>query len=213
METIRIIVGNLVIMILVAAFLELLLPLHGTRRFVQVIMGVFILAVILNPVVSFFKQAPLLNLSFSKVVDEKSSELRSILAQGEVLRQTTVRQARDAYQKRLEEQLAVMVRLIPGVQDAKARVILESTPSLQAMGAISKVYITVWAGAKNSESNIEPVGRIEMGRDAGQGEQEKEPDSAIQKNLISEVKCTVTSLFGLRPEQVFVNFEFSGQVN
>ncbi|MDH7576217.1 MAG: stage III sporulation protein AF [Bacillota bacterium] len=214
METIRFIVRNLIFLVLLAAFLEMLLPLRDARKFVQVILGLFILAVILNPVVTFFQQTPLFNLDFSREARGKGEELRSILAQGETLQQATVEQARGAYVKRLEEQVVVMVRLVPGVGEAKARVELAPSSSLQALGTINKVYVTVKPGQEaRGEGIATPVEEIRIGKEVQERDQSSQINrvySYDKRELLSRVQETIASLFGLRSEQVIVKLEFPG---
>jgi len=51
METIYLIVRNIIFIILLAFFLEMLLPLKETRRFLEVVVGLFVVLSILNPLV------------------------------------------------------------------------------------------------------------------------------------------------------------------
>ena len=53
METIYLIVRNIVFIVLLAVFLEMLLPLKETRRFLEVVVGLFVVLSILNPLVSW----------------------------------------------------------------------------------------------------------------------------------------------------------------
>jgi len=212
METILSVVRNLVFLVLLAAFLELLLPLKDSRKFVQVILGLFVLAVVLNPIVSLFCQTPLLSLNYPAKLDDEREELHSILAQGEVLQQAAVGQARTAYVERLEQQAAALARLVPGVEEAAAEVELAPSSSLQSLGVISKVFIRVKPGQKERGAGlVNPVEKIKVGKEALQEQEQlsqtNRNPSNPERGLLSQVQETVASLFGLRPEQVVVNLE------
>jgi len=208
METIRAVVRNLVFLVLLAAFPEMLLPLRETRKFLQVIMGLFVLVAVLNPIVTFFHQAPILNFGISENLETSVTELDSILEQGKALQQTNLEQARAAYVKRLEEQVAVMVRLVPGVQAAKARVILADVPFQQAQGTIAKIFVTIRPGQKkDGRSEIQPVESISIGSRPDNGPQQMQTTPPGSGELLAQVRDTVVSLFGLRPEQVVVNMD------
>lgn len=211
METIRLIVRNLVFLVLLAAFLEMLLPLRETRRFVRAILGLFILVTVLNPVVALFRQAPILNFETPGVVQSSRRELDAIFDRGKTLQQANTEQAQAAYVKRLEEQVAVMARLVPGVGSVQTRVVLDTAPSRQSLGAISKVYVTVAAGDKETETVVAPVEKVHIGEAAEQGqdpqEQPQKSPPVSEQEVLDRVQETVVSLFGLRPEQVSVNLE------
>ncbi|HHW40718.1 MAG TPA: stage III sporulation protein AF [Syntrophomonadaceae bacterium] len=207
METIRAVVRSLVFLVLLAGFLEMLLPLRETRKFLQVILGLFVLVAVLNPVVAFFRQAPVLNVGISEKQDAGTMQLDSILKQGKALQQTNLEEARTAYVKRLEEQVAVVARLVPGVQAAKARVTLAGTPLQQAEGTVDKIFVTVQPGQKNGDlSQIKPVENIGIiGSHLDGGPQQTQTTPPESGDLSARVHDTVVSLFGLRPEQVVVN--------
>lgn len=213
METVRLIVKNLVYLVLLAAFLEMLLPLKDSRRYIQVVLGLFILALILNPVVALFRQAPLLNLDLSREAEEGRGEVRSILAQGEELRQAAVEQARAASIKRLEEQVAVLARLVPGVEEAEVRVEPGPPSSLQSSEAIARIHVKIKVGQKGKDELTAPVEKIRIGKEAGQEAQSVRSSRVLseeERELLSRVQETVASLFGLRPEQVVVHLESRG---
>lgn len=49
METIYLIVRNIVFIVLLAVFLEMLLPLKETRRFLEVVVGLFVVTLYPEP--------------------------------------------------------------------------------------------------------------------------------------------------------------------
>jgi stage III sporulation protein AF len=203
LETIYLLVRNVVLIVLFAAFLEMLLPLRETRRFVEVVVGLFVLVTILNPVVAFFRQEPLLNLDLSQEMGE--DELSEILRKGKDLEQTTVVQAHNAYGKHLEKQMAVMARMVPGVAQAKVKVELASSPAQQSAGAVEKVYITIFPETDNNE-RIAPVERVEI----TPGSNQQSSQLALQPDggeIQVKVQETISSFFGLRPDQVVVSSE------
>lgn len=101
METIYLLVRNIIFIILIAVFIEMLLPMKETRRFLEVVVGLFVLITILNPIVSLIQQEPQLQLD---IQEGNKQELDEILNQGKQLQQVQVEQARSNYGKRIEEQ-------------------------------------------------------------------------------------------------------------
>lgn len=206
METISLIVRNLVFLVMLAMFMEMLLPLQGTRRFVQVIIGLFVVLAVLGPVVTLFGQQP--PLSFALPVDIKEAELRTILDQGQEMQEVTSSQEQDTYIRRLEEQIEVMCRLVPGVEEAVASVLL-SPSTAGSPGMVEKVLIEIQYGDRQV---VDPVTDIQIGGaqiDDAQIDSAPEAEAdtlATEQEIAGQVRETVAGLFGLQEEQVIVNF-------
>lgn len=207
METIFLLVRNVVLVVLLAAFLEMLLPLRETRRFVEVVVGLFVLVTILNPVVALFRQEPLLNLELSQ--GEGEDELSGILRKGKDLEQTATVQAYNTYGKRLEEQVAVMARMVPGVGQAEVKVELAAVSSQhQAAGAVERVYITIFPET-DDHKGVVPVERVAVAPGGSQPSSQVE-GVAVQPgsgDVQARVQETISSFFGLGPGQVVVSCE------
>lgn len=53
MQTLQTLVRNLAIILLLATFLEMLLPNKSMRGFVQMVMGLFVISAVLSPITAF----------------------------------------------------------------------------------------------------------------------------------------------------------------
>jgi stage III sporulation protein AF len=177
METIRQLVRNLALLVILAALLEMLLPLQGTRRFVQVIIGLFIMLTVLGPIVTLLKQQPPLHFALP-ASSTSSVDLNQILGQGQSLQKVTSDEEQATYVQSLEDQIEVMCRIVPGVKEAKATVLLSPDASLKSLGTVQKVTVEIQSGVQQ----------------------------AGDREIADQVQETVASLFGLQKEQVTVNF-------
>ncbi|HHY30377.1 MAG TPA: stage III sporulation protein AF [Syntrophaceticus sp.] len=199
METIYLLVRNIIFIILIAVFIEMLLPMKETRRFLEVVVGLFVLITILNPIVSLIQQEPQLQLD---IQEGNKQELDEILNQGKQLQQVQVEQARSNYGKRIEEQVAVIAQMVPGVEQAEARVQFAAGSSLDSVGVIEKVEIVI--KKERSQSIVDPVKRVSI--EPGDGEQAEEVEES-DEGLLKQVQSTVASLYGLQPSKVVVTME------
>ncbi|MDD4262451.1 MAG: stage III sporulation protein AF [Syntrophaceticus schinkii] len=199
METIYLLVRNIIFIILIAVFIEMLLPMKETRRFLEVVVGLFVLITILNPIVSLIQQEPQLQLD---IQEGNKQELDEILNQGKQLQQVQVEQARSNYGKRIEEQVAVIAQMVPGVEQAEARVQFAAGSSLDSVGVIEKVEIVI--KKERSQSIVDPVKRVSI--EPGDGEQAEKVEES-DEGLLKEVQSTVASLYGLQPSKVVVTME------
>jgi stage III sporulation protein AF len=199
METIYLLVRNIIFIILIAVFLEMLLPMKETRRFLEVVVGLFVLITILNPIVSLIQQEPYIELD---IQEENKQELEGIINQGKQLQQVQAQQARNNYGKQIEEQVAVIAQMVPGVEKAEAKVQFAAGSSLDSVGVIEKVEIMI--KKDRSQSIVEPVKRVSI--DPLDGEQAEGVEDG-DEGLLKQVQSTVASLYGIAPSKVVVTME------
>ena len=100
------IVRNVAIIVLLTSFMEMLLPNSSLQRFIKVIVGLFIMVTILNPILTFLKQDMVIsswqfNLPLRRNGYSSSSRSRSYdFQQHQIIGE---------YQARLEQQMEAMV--------------------------------------------------------------------------------------------------------
>ncbi|MGB4503801.1 MAG: stage III sporulation protein AF [Syntrophaceticus sp.] len=198
METIYHLVRNIVFIILLAVFVEMLLPMRESRRFLEVVVGLFVLVTILNPIVSLIRQEPFLEFEFE---EGNKKELQMILDQGKELQQVQESQARDNYGKQLEEQIAVVACMVPGVEEAETSVQFATGSSMESVVAIEKIEIVI--KQTSPQSIVEPVEKVSIGSGAGE---EKQVNTGTQ-DVLQKVQKSVASFYGLQPETVVVTLE------
>ncbi len=203
MEIIRQLVRNLAFLAILSAFLEMLLPLQGTRRFVQVIIGLFIMLAVLGPIVTLLRQQPPLNFTMPVNSGSGGVDLNKILEQGQSIQAVTSAQEQDAYVQGLDNQIEVMCRLVPGVTAAKATVTLSPDASLKSLGTVQKVVVELQSNSQQVVSPVEPV-------QIGSALSAVPSSPASRQEIVDQVQETVASLFGVQKEQVSVNFKEVG---
>ena len=161
LDAISDLVRNVTIIVLIAGFLEMLLPSGEIKRFVKTVLGLFILVSMLNPLLGLFDK---------NVVSEvlawqdpiKGAELSTILGRGEELSEEMNEKAVDMYSNNLAKQIETVVKLVKGVAwvEADVQMLIDKTnPSLKA---VDKVVLVVGTAAK--EGVKEGIEKIEIGR-------------------------------------------------
>lgn len=162
-------------------------------------MGLFVLITILNPIVSLIRQEPLLELEFE---EGNKKELQEILDQGKELQQVQEAQARNNYGQRLEEQIAVVACMVPGVDKAEAKVQFAAGSSMESVGMIEKIEILI--KKVGPQHTVNPVEEVSIS--SGGGEPAEQVDTSDQ-DVLEQVQKTVVSLYGLQPGMVVVTLE------
>ncbi|MBU2700934.1 stage III sporulation protein AF [Sporomusaceae bacterium BoRhaA] len=146
-------IKGIIYIVLFAAFLEFLLPSGQMRKFIRVIIGLFIMLAVLNPIVTVLSRGQPDEL-LPTWRDLGREDRKSKGASAEELVTMEQEMTRNVYKKELSRQIRAVVMTIAGVGDAQVTVDLEQAKSNQKNGAIRVVTITL---QKRGPTDITPV--------------------------------------------------------
>lgn len=205
-------VRNITIIVLLAAFIEMLMPTNHMTRYVRLVMGLFVIVSVLSPVMSFLDRGDTFEVVAWNYPTHKE-ELDSILENGEQIKSYTKEQALSELQSRLEGQIKALVRLVPGVANVDASVQLDAGDGL-SFGTIKEVLLWVTAGPREGGTNgedshgkVRPVDPVYINeqRPAGdQGSMTGQPSGDKVDRLVEEVRYTIANFYGVSPQRVQV---------
>lgn len=213
METLSDLVRSLAVTIILASLLEMFLPSNDMKRFVQVIVGLFILVTILNPLLGLVNKEWTTELQ-AWTAESKGVPLEEILTKGEQIRQENQTQAVEQYRQKLAAQVTGLANLVPGVEVRNARVEVKGQEGLP--GKVSKIQLTVAPAGKDklpdglSRPLVHPV-EIDLGKSteerglrvSGSGEAGRNPgQDSVPDQAVQQLKNTLANLYGIRPEAV-----------
>lgn len=197
MQAINDLVRSVAVIVLIAAFLEMLLPASEMKRFTKMVMGLLILVSILNPLLNFFNR-DLTEQVFAWQDSGGGTELDSILKKGEILSRDIDDRAADLYTQSMERQVETIVRLVKGVAWAKADVELDRSEERGRYCTIKRVVVVAGVGEKNTAlDRVEPVEIQIIG-------QEQTVDQAGDPGLKQQVTESLSSFFNLQEDQIHV---------
>lgn len=196
-------IKSIIFVVLFASFLELLLPNNSMQRFVRVIMGLFIMLAILNPVLAVIErqtttdQIPVL----ATRIDSNLATADVLLAANNVAEKRE-QLARNLYVRDLSKQIRATVMAINGVADAKVTVSIETnTPQIsKGMDKIKNVVVYIDPGITANEQKI---AKVTVGQTGSETPQESRKLSTV---MVDKVTRAVTELYQLRPGQVEVRW-------
>lgn len=188
MSSLNEIIRNIVVIVLLATFLDMLLPNTNLRRFIKVIMGLFIMVTILNPIINIFNQEATISAWDFNL--QENEDVDSILEKGKKISSDQNAEAAIEYKKRIEKQIEAMVHLIPEVDRVNCTAELASTEDLKNMGQIEKVFLEIYLGTsktKDQDQLVDPV-KIDLGQSQEkEGKKEEVNKSAIKSKVINLV--------------------------
>jgi stage III sporulation protein AF len=213
MDSIREWVRNLTLLIILASFLELLVPQNSMKRYIKLVMGLVILLGILNPVFALLRQEVTINVGLLDPEIPRGASLSEILRQGETFRQAAEAQGLRAFQIKVEREAERQALTVEGVAAAvaTARVALPGREPGQE-SEILEIQMAIQLGpnpegrGEGQVAAVEPIRIGEIGSEPlakpglTRGGETSSPDSAVAR----EVRRVVASHLGVPPERVKV---------
>lgn len=185
-------VKNIVVIILLASFLEMLLPASNLRPFVRFAIGLFVVIAILNPVLSFINKGEDIKVDAWDMKWEQE-QTDQVLEEGEELKQRILEQANAAVKGKVERQVGALAGLVPGVQA------LETKVDMDDRGKIRNIVLVVQTGSDETQDKVSEV-RVWSEHQVYSNQQEQE---AIKQKLLNLVQ----NLYGLDSSLIQIKFE------
>jgi len=216
LEILNEIVRSIAFIVLLAAFVEMLLPGEQIGRYVRLIMGLFIVVTLLTPIMDSLDNGLAYGVTAWNMPSDRG--VTSIIQKGGELKQKQEAIVLKEYVSRLERQIQAVAQLVSGVDRAEVSVELERSDSLY-MGDIKKVLITVWVKNPQEErlaekkepgkpedfkipekETVAPV-LVDLGAKTGQ---KVEHDQSLTENILQNVKTTVSKFYDLPVSKIVV---------
>lgn len=188
------IVRNVLVIVLVASFLELIMPEGTLRPFVRFAIGLFILVAVLNPIAGALFADKDLEIQWWDSQSHLEKQEEQILRTGQEINQQIWDNNQELLASKVEGQISAVAILVPGVDDVETKVQLDGTGSLDSLNLVVKPQSNA---ARDAEGRVGAF----SGNTAGAGAQEQEE---IRRKLTS----VICNLYGL--ENVSIEIEFEG---
>lgn len=189
MGVIQNLVQELVLLVILAVFLELLLPEGDMRRYVRMVLGLLIIVAVLQAGVGLWNRDLAVDLSWISVGQPDQQTTGEILREGERLWERGQTQALGQYEEGMARQIKALAGLNPQVTVAGVRVRLSDGVSPGAPGRLEEVVLILEDEDLNGETR--PVAGSPPVRDAGH---------------TTRLRGIIADFYGLAPEQVVVEY-------
>ena len=197
METIQTLVRNLAIILLIATFLEFLLPNKSMRNFVQLVMGIFVISAILNPISQLLNFTLEMDIPAWTSLQEKDVPALAQDDEGVKIGNNAVQ---EQYRKILTNQIQALTLAIKMVQHATVKIDFEED-NQSSQPVISKVHITITTSSHDIK--IDEIIPVIIGEDGSTiDNQDSKTEKVTEK--AKEVKEKIVELMGLSPNTVEV---------
>ena len=188
------IVKTVLVIIIVASFLELLLPESSLKPFVSFTMGLFVLIAILNPVLNIaFKdrgwEIDFWDHKYDQALEDK------MLEKGLDINQQVMESNDQQIQEKMQGQIGAIASLVPGVHEVKARI------DRGDYGTEEQIILYV-----NMEKKVEE----EQGNEVivfGDSQAEIKASLEEQEQIKNKIMALLNNLYGINTEQINIIFE------
>jgi stage III sporulation protein AF len=182
-------VRQVVLIVLLAVFVEMLLPAGDLSRFVRLTMGLFVVAAILTSFAQLLPRIAPAMAGFRAV--GTAVEMAEIRRQAQALQQYQQDLALEHYRQQLAGQVAALLRSTEGLEVRQVQVFLEEDKEPGASGAIRQLQI---------EARPRPRGTVAPVTGGVGGENAPEGPAAA----VAGAREKLAFFYGLSPEQVVI---------
>ena len=190
MQTLHTLVRNLAIILLLATFLEMLLPNKSMRGFVQMLMGLFVISAVLTPIASFLHTPLEMEIPAWAVTTPQDLPAIAVEGQGVKLGREAVQ---GQYRQILMHQIQALALGTNGVTAATVDIKFEEgTGGVTDQPKIAEVMVTL----TSAKGEITPVQPITIGQSPTTT---KTPSPKAE-----EVRERISALMNLSKEIIFV---------
>ncbi|KLU61351.1 stage III sporulation protein AF [Peptococcaceae bacterium CEB3] len=193
MQALQNLIRNLAIILLLATFLEMLLPNKSMRGYVRLVMGLFVISAILNPLADLLHVPLALNIPAWTSSSPQDLPVFAAEGQGNKL-------GRDAvlaqYRQILQHQIEALALGVKGVDRANVTIdFANDGGGLMEQPPLTKVSITLFT----TTTDIRPIRPIVI-----DGSGPAQPHAPAPNPLAQEVKDRVSALMEIDPAKVDV---------
>lgn len=187
MHTLVEIVKNLLVIIILASFLELLLPSGAMKPYVRLAIGLFVLIAVLNPALRLLLPEDALHIS-SWEWSHDGDDQGEAMMRGSELHRNIIAAGSENMKSKLEGQIKAVALLVPGVDTVESTILLDQDGSVRKV--MLQVSVRDETGAGESPINIlDSLG--------------ERPEPDIEKRLAEILK----NMFGLSPQQMEIKVQ------
>lgn len=210
MDVLRELIQTLVIIVVLAVFLEMLLPRGDMRRYVKMVMGLLVIIAVMQTAAGVVNSELLREVPRVTVSDNGSPPLEDIMAAGKQLSDLSRDEAARRYSEGVAGQVLSLAKLHVDVNAVDARV--KIGPENNSIDEITIIFSTASVkqaekmGAGGSDTGVRPV-VINIGDDAGGAKRDTGTPTAEERKAAARVAGAVAEFYNLQPGQVKIEFQ------
>ncbi|MGI6453344.1 MAG: stage III sporulation protein AF [Syntrophomonadaceae bacterium] len=185
------IVRNVLVIIIVASFLEILLPEGRIKPFVRFSIGLFILIAVLTPSLAWLFNDKSFQVDLWHHPVRKGTDVEKIEATGQEINRQIMDSQQALIREKMQGQISAVVMLVPGVEEAYTEAVIDEN------GTLSRVNIVV-KGEKHQLTHDRDVGVFSSEADL--------MNRSLKEQIDKKIRQVVKNLYGLSEEKIDIKF-------
>lgn len=197
---------ELIMLVLVATFLDLLLPSNSMERYVKLVMGLLLIMAILHPVFQLINHdIDLKNLTIAPEVVQETSKMPSmekIRQDGQKLQQTQADFIRKQMEQSVESWAKKTLEKKFGVEVMEVQA--TATLNEQHVPVLQEITLTVQkkgSATEESQMQLRPIDPITI------GEEESQPVTSTVETQTGEIQSYLLDYWEIDPEKVSIKWK------
>lgn len=192
---------GIIVAVIITTIIELILPEGNHKKYIKMVMGVYILFTIVSPIITKITNQ---DFEFDESKYEEFFKNSTYEVSSQSLEEENDNQIKDLYlnniksdvKQKLKEQGYI-------VEEIQIEADLESE---EAYGKIKKMNLQIKKGeTKQEENKISPVNRIEIGEKKEEENQISENEEKIGGGEIREIKTYLSTTYNVEKKQIKIN--------
>ena len=192
---------GIIVAVIITTIIELILPEGNHKKYIKMVMGVYILFTIVSPIITKITNQ---DFEFDESKYEEFFKNSTYEVSSQSLEEENDNQIKDLYlnniksdvKQKLKEQGYI-------VEEIRIEADLESE---EAYGKIKKMNLQIKKGeTKQEENKISPVNRIEIGEKKEEENQISENEEKIGGGEIQEIKTYLSTTYDVEKKQIKIN--------
>ncbi len=192
---------GIIVAVIITTIIELILPEGNHKKYIKMVMGVYILFTIVSPIITKITNQ---DFEFDESKYEEFFKNSTYEVSSQSLEEENDNQIKDLYlnniksdvKQKLKEQGYI-------VEEIQIEADLESE---EAYGKIKKMNLQIKKGeTKQEENKISPVNRIEIGEKKEEENQISENEEKIGGGEIQEIKTYLSTTYDVEKKQIKIN--------
>lgn len=203
MESIKALVQVLVIIIVMAVFIEMLLPSSSMHDYVKMVMGLLVIVVVLEAGANLVKQ----DFKFALPALQQSSPgppLETIMGEGQRLAGKNKEQAMAEYQQGLEKQVLALARLQDGLNVTSAQIKTIGQPENPEFGRLTGVVLEISESSAADAQLVEKINQVEITVGTNGSVEDTTNTALVNSEQARKLAQTVANFYNIPVEQVQV---------
>ena len=195
---------NIIIVVVLAVFLEMLLPIGEMRKYTRMVMGLMIIVAVLQSLNGLTGGGLIKEIDQYTLNSEPGSGSSiNILEDGKRLESENKKHAIDQYRSGIEKQIVSLAGVDGEMEISSAEVKINEDPTQKDFGKINSINLIYSKSNKNTNGGVRQVETVAVNVGT-----QKSPEEIINKpppeysDLVKNVAGKISGLYNLSPDQV-----------